>query len=246
MSKRRRPKSASGDRQANLEPRPAGRNGQQSQTPQGPNESVIAQGPLAVTQSTAPVDAGEQGHAEASSLPSATVAGTEREEQQFTQASRGLRTGGTGVVAQAPTHIMGIRNLRMAKRLAGRSDWQMPAGCEESLPMQAFLIARNLKEEGGAIVPADYSPRVRLQAVRTLVRMEDANRRKLAAVVRLSQLERQTQTAEMERDLPQQNVRVHVGETRGPKDLLIAECQARSIPAKHLLRPETDAGTDVD
>jgi hypothetical protein len=141
---------------------------------------------------------------------------------------------------------MGIRNLRMAKRLAGRSDWQMPAGCEESLPMQAFLIARNLKEEGGAIVPADYSPRVRLQAVRTLVRMEDANRRKLAAVVRLSQLERQTQTAEMERDLPQQNVRVHVGETRGPKDLLIAECQARSIPAKHLLRPETDAGTDVD
>lgn len=193
MSKRRRPKSVNGDRQSNREATAAGRNGQQSQTPQGPIETVVVQGPTAMP---APVDADEPGRANSSSLPSAAVIGSTSEPERTseqnttsTQATGELRTGGLGAVARtAPTIVHGIRDLRMIKHLAARPDWQMPAGYEASLPLEAFLIAKNLRRDGSK---ADYSPHMQVEGMQTLMRMEESNRRKITMSVRLRQLDRQ-------------------------------------------------------
>jgi len=113
--------------------------------------------------------------------------------------------GGTAPVS--PSAVLGIRDLRLIKRLIGRPDWQMPAGCETSLPLQAFMIARNIKRDG---TPAGYSPHMQMKGVETLMKMEDSNRRKIAGAVRLSQLNRQTKVVEEHPEVLGGGVQVNV------------------------------------
>lgn len=167
------------------------------------------QGPQAVTQSAAPASDERPDHTNASSLPQQTGASlrqapSEQQTSGNTQVTAVSPTGGLGGTAPvSPSVVLGIRDLRLIKRLVGRPDWQMPAGCETSLPLQAFMIARNIKRDG---TPAEYSPHMQLKGVETLMKMEDANRRKIAGAVRLSQLNRRTNVVEEHPELMGGNV----------------------------------------
>lgn len=195
MSKRRRPKSVNGNRQSNLEPRHAGRHGQQSATsPQGPNESVIAQGPLAVTQSTAPVNAGEQGHAEASSLPSAAVTDVPSESEQHLTRSGDSPSGGVGEV-HADSLILnprGKRDLMCIQKLLESPNFQLPSQFYTETPKRLLYMAHGITncanpptDKNGN--PSGWSQSAQLRAAAILERMDRSNKQTLVSAERLRQ-----------------------------------------------------------
>lgn len=214
MSKRRRPKSVNGDRQSNREATAAGRNGQQSQTPQGPIEAVVVQGPL---ERPAPVDADEPGRVMPSSLPSAAVIGSTSEpermsEQQTTtnhtppslvpQRGSGVEPRGEPPVLE--DLIQNANDITLIGKMLSDPEWEIDPRIIRALPnfltmvmldQQEKTVRRPIHNADGKVVDYEWvirkggwSETARIRAANQLVGLKERKRHNLYRGARLKQM----------------------------------------------------------
>lgn len=240
MTKRRRPKSVNGDRQSNREPRPAGRNGQQSQTPQGPIETVVVQGPTAMP---APVDADEPGRANSSSLPSAAVIGSASEpertsEQQVTTSSGESWNGGAGAVRTQPQtpaweevleNPRGKRGLMFIQKLIESPTFQLPSHFYTDTPKRLLFIAHGITtcpnpptDKSGNVV--GWSQSAQLRAAAILERMDRSNKQALISCEKLRQGRRK-----------KPGLHLHQHQHEGAKVMIVLPHNGRDAPGDNVI-----------
>lgn len=238
MTKRRRPKSVNGDRQSNREATAAGRNGQQSTTPQGPTETVVIQGP---SQGVAPVDADDQGHVTPSSLPSAAVIGSTSEptsEQQNLTSSGESRNGGAGAVRTQPQtpawedvleNPRGKRGLMFIQKLIESPTFQLPSHFYTETPKRLLFIAHGITtcsnpptDKSGNVV--GWSQSAQLRAAAILERMDRSNKQALISCEKLRQGRRK-----------KPGLHLHQHQHEGAKVMIVLPHNGRDAPGDNVI-----------